>query len=270
MLTRTATLTVFLTPHINTLPIHASLARNSRSSFPIPCLSTSTFILVLSLPLALVPYYLLPLDASLPSSPSGIFGYLPGDDGWVNLARVFMCAVVLGTSNMWILRGRDTVISALGVEREGRQKAARWVGLGLWVIVVFVACLGGWIAEKVELLGVMAALAIGWFLPCKSRTGSHLTLALFFIITFHVRSPLAIVLATKPTEPAPSRRTLGHGRSDSLTDPSTDALLARKEQQLQKRRTGRRLWQDLIVYVGIMPVGSLSIVWTFGKLIGVW
>jgi len=54
---------------------------------------------------------------------------------------------------MWILRARDTVLRAIGVERGERQKAGKWVGLGLWVLVVLLACIGGWVAEKVELLG---------------------------------------------------------------------------------------------------------------------
>ncbi len=101
-------------------------------------------------------------------TPSGVFARLPADDAWVDVARILMCAVVLGSSNMWILRARDTVLRAMGVERGERQKAGKWVGLGLWSIVVLLACVGGWVAEKVELLGVMATLVVGWFLPCKS------------------------------------------------------------------------------------------------------
>jgi hypothetical protein len=55
-----------------------------------------------------------------------------------------------------------------------------------------------------------------------------------------------------------------------MTDPTQDILLARKERQLQKRRLGRRLWQDLIVYIGILPVGCITIAWSLGKLLGLW
>jgi len=103
---------------------------------------------------------------------------------------------------------------------------------------------------------------------------------LFFIITFHVRSPLAIVFPSTasnsdangdqpPPAPASSLRQ-ARSHADSLNDPSTDALLARKERQLQKRRLGRRLWQDLIVYVGILPVGCVTLAWTLGALVGIW
>jgi hypothetical protein len=168
-----ATLTIFFSPHLNTLPIHSSLTRNNRSSFPIPCLFTSAILLILSLPLALVPYYLLPEpvdEAVTPaalSTPSGVFARLPADDGWLTLARSLMCAIALGSCNMWILRGRDSILVAMGVERGERQKAGKWVGLGMWSVVVLFACIGGWAAEKIELLGVIFTLAIGWFLPCK-------------------------------------------------------------------------------------------------------
>lgn len=107
-----------------------------------------------------------------------------------------------------------------------------------------------------------------------------LTPALFFIITFHVRSPLAIVFPSKNApppdivetleQPRSSSRRTSHSRADSLADPSVDVLLARKERQLQKRRLERRLWQDLIVYIGILPVGSMGLLWTFGALVGLW
>ncbi|WVQ85530.1 hypothetical protein IAT38_007696 [Cryptococcus sp. DSM 104549] len=277
------TLTIFFSPHVNTLPIHASLARTKRASFFMPCLFAGAIILILSLPLALVPYYLLPpTDPSQvtaipnPSTPSGVFAHLPADDGWVNLARLLMVALTLGSTNMWILRGRDVVLKAMGVEGGERYKAGRWVGFGWWAVVVALACLGGWVADKVELLGVVGVLVVGWFLP-----------SLCFIITFHVRSPLSIIFPSRQPPPDPdalptpatshslARRNASasgsaHSRDDSLNDPSTDVLLARKERQLQKRRLGRRLWQDLIVYVGILPVGCITLAWTLGRLVGLW
>lgn len=167
-----ATLTIFLSPHLNTLPIHSTLSRNKRPSFPLPCLLSSGILLALALPFALVPYYLLPalpdpLPTATPTTPSGVFARLPIDDGWVNLARILQCAVGLGTCNMWILRGRDSVLGGLGVERGQRYKIGRWVGLGLWLFVVAIATLGGLLAEKIELLGVIATLAVGWLLPCE-------------------------------------------------------------------------------------------------------
>ncbi|ORX34982.1 hypothetical protein BD324DRAFT_582450 [Kockovaella imperatae] len=257
------TLAIFLSPHINTIPIHRTLTRNKRSSFPLPCLISSGIVLALTLPFALVPYYLLPYDDN--SIDRSVFSRLPLDDGWVNLARLFQCFLSLGTCNVWILRCRDTVLSTMGVESGERVKAGRWVGLGLWVIITALACVRGWVGQKIEMIGIILTLGVAWFLP-----------SLFFIITFHVRSPLAIIFTHKPSavsanDPTPTLDLpRAHSRSDSLNDPSTDVLLARKERQLQKRRLGRRLWQDLIVYVGILPVGSITLAWSIGSFIGLW
>jgi hypothetical protein len=70
---------------------------------------------------------------------------------------------------------------------------------------------------------------------------------------------------TGPSGGSTSQPVQAHGPSD----PFFDVLLARKERQLQKKRTGRRLWQDLIVFVGIFPVGGLAAVWTSARLLGI-
>ena len=159
----TATLTTFLSPHLNTLPIYSTLSRNARARFALPCLVSSGLLLAMALPFALVPYYLLPeLPAATPTTRAGVFARLP-DDGWVDLARVLQCVVGLGSANAWVIRGRDCIA--------GGAEGMRWVGLGLWVVVVGLACLGGVIADKVETLGVIATLALGWFLPGEWALG---------------------------------------------------------------------------------------------------
>ena len=62
------------------------------------------------------------------------------------------------------------MLRAMGVDSGERDKAGKWVGLGIWAIVVICACIGGVFADKVQLLGVLATLAVSWFLPCKSRS----------------------------------------------------------------------------------------------------
>jgi len=47
-----------------------------------------------------------------------------------------------------------------------------------------------------------------------------------------------------------------------------DALLAKKERQLQKRRTGRRIWQDGVIFFGVLPTGLVVTAWSFGRLFG--
>ncbi|BEJ11020.1 hypothetical protein CspHIS471_0104420 [Cutaneotrichosporon sp. HIS471] len=251
-------LAMFFTPHLQSLSVHTTLQRNSRQRFFIPCFATTLALVLISLPFALVPYYL------LPPAPTGL-AQLPDDDGWTNAARVLMAALVLGSTTSWLLRGRDCILTALDVDRGESIKAGRWVGLGMWAAVVAIAALGGVVADKVELLGVMATLAVGWLLP-----------SLFFIITFHVRSPLSIIFPRDAPPPPPegpitiAGASNVHVRTASLDDPATDVLLARKEHQLQKRRLGRRLWQDMVVYVGILPVGCVTLAWSVGSFLGLW
>jgi hypothetical protein len=165
-----ATLAVLFTPHIHTLPIHSSLIRTSRPKFPIPCVVSSSTILVLGLPLALVPYYLLKTltPDSVPEAlrnSSGVLATLPSSDDWLNLARVSFALVVLGTTNMYLLRGREVMLRAFGAEREGRAKASKYIDVAMWGFVTVFACAGGWLADKIELLGIIAVLAVGWFMP---------------------------------------------------------------------------------------------------------
>jgi len=169
-----ATLTLFLSPHICTLSTHSALARAKRTSFPFPALAASLVVLCLSLPAALVPYYLMSTPTGMVEGviaaprKSGVLARFPDQDLSINVARLFMAAMVLGSCNMWILRGRDTILRSIGVDRGEMIKAGRWVGLGYWAIIVALVCFGGWVSEKLEVLGVIATIAISWLLPCKS------------------------------------------------------------------------------------------------------
>ena len=98
---------------------------------------------------------------------SGVLARYPDADLSINVARCFMAAMVLGSCNMWILRGRDTILRSIGVDRGEAIKAGKWVGVGFWVIIVSLVCLGGWVSEKLEILGVIATISISWLLPCK-------------------------------------------------------------------------------------------------------
>lgn len=169
-----ATLTLFLSPHICTLSTHSALARAKRTSFPFPALAASLVVLCLSLPAALVPYYLMSTPTGMVEGviaaprKSGVLARFPDQDLSINVARLFMAAMVLGSCDMWILRGRDTILRSIGVDRGEMIKAGRWVGLGYWAIIVALVCFGGWVSEKLEVLGVIATIAISWLLPCKS------------------------------------------------------------------------------------------------------
>jgi hypothetical protein len=113
--------------------------------------------------------------------------------------------------------------------------------------------------------------------------------AILFIKTFHLANPLSIVFPSEKNPyhvvpdsslamldvngpedtPLQDRNTTNSmGGSDIMQDPSTDLLLARKERQLQKRRSGRRMWQDLIVFLGILPMGMFTVLWCVGLTVG--
>ncbi|GHJ88664.1 hypothetical protein NliqN6_5066 [Naganishia liquefaciens] len=289
-------ITLFFTPHIRTLPIHSSLIKTSRRWFPGTCLTASGLLVVLCLPFALVPYYLLAKEpsSSMPSIReagrlAGIFEALQvgstdvdgnpvtgkgfQTDGWLNLARVCMIILILNTLVLWTSQAKDISLRALGIRREGRAKAQRWLSVVFWVLVTGIACIGGKFADKLEWIGAACVLAVGWLIP-----------AIVFIKTFHVANPLSIVFpagrnhyqtipetttGSPPGEESlPADVTLGEDGQEIMQDPSMDVLLARKERQLQKRRTGRRMWQDLIVFLGILPLGATGVFWCIGVAIG--
>lgn len=251
------TIILFNTPHVQTLPIHGSLVRTSRTWFPLPCLIAAGTLLVMVLPYSLVPYYLFNLhEEGTGLSRAGVFAVMqrPEVDGALNFARLCMIALTLTTANQWVGQARAVGLRALGVEREGRAKAQRWLGFGAWITILFFAGIGGWVADQLEIIGGICILAIGWLVP-----------AILFVKNFYISSPLAIVFPSSSltAQASAATREIDEGSS------SVDILLARKERELQKRRTGRRLWQDLIVFIGILPIGMFTIVWLILLFLGV-
>lgn len=51
---------------------------------------------------------------------------------------------------------------------------------------------------------------------------------------------------------------------------SADTLLARKERQLQRRQSTKRIWQDLVFFFAGVPLSVLVTGWTAGRMVGVW
>ena len=252
------TIILFNTPHVQTLPIHGSLRKTSRTWFPLPCLISAGALLTMVLPYSLVPYYLHELHREgLGLSRAGIFSIMHRPnivDGALNFGRFCMIALTLTKANQWVGQARAVGLRALGVEREGRAKAQRWLGFGAWLFILFFGCIGGWVADQLEILGSICILAVGWLVP-----------AILFVKNFYLSSPLAIVFPSSGLTRVSSREPAeDHGARSS----SVDVLLARKERELQKRRTGRRLWQDLIVFVGILPIGLFTVVWLLLLLFG--
>lgn len=305
-----ALITLFFTPHFRTLPIHSTLIKTSRRWFPSSCLSASAILVTLCLPFALVPYYLLAKEpsSSMPSirqagQLAGIFealqvGNTDSDvdsgkgfrtDSWLNFARVCMIVLILHSIVLWVAQAKDISLRALGIRREGRAKAQRWLSVCFWVLVTGIACIGGRFADKLAWVGSACVISVGWLIPGKSYVPYFVTpklrrfsAAIVFIKTFHVANPLSIVFPAGNNpyqavsdiaagslfgEEGPVQ-TGAQGDQDTMRDPSIDVLLARKERQLQKRRTGRRMWQDLIVFLGILPMGIFTVFWCIGVAIG--
>jgi hypothetical protein len=137
------------------------------------------------LPYSLVPYYLFNLhEEGVGLSRAGIFAIMqrPEVDGALNFARLCMIALTLTTANQWVGQARAVGLRALGVEREGRAKAQRWLGFAAWIIILAFACIGGWVVDQLEIIGGICILAIGWLVP-----------AILFVKNFYISSPLAIV-----------------------------------------------------------------------------
>lgn len=211
-------------------------------------------------------------------------------DGWLNFARICMIVLILHTLVLWVSQAKDISLRALGIRREGRAKAQRWLSVVFWVLVTGIACIGGGFADKLEWMGAACVISVGWLIP-GTYSVTHVisiltgfTSAIVFIKTFHLANPLSIVFpagrnpyqaipetsaGTPPgDESSPGEMALGEDGQDIMQDPSMDVLLARKERQLQKRRTGRRMWQDLIVFLGILPISIFTVFWCAGLAVG--
>jgi hypothetical protein len=111
---------------------------------------------------------------------------------------------------------------------------------------------------------------------------TYLLPSLLFILLFHLRRPLSIIFPPTPNPasdpPPPPSTPMMPPSTPRFTPTATlnvnananDTLLAMKERELQRRRTGRRLWQDGVVFFGSLPVGLTVVVWTLGRAFRLW
>ncbi|KWU42936.1 hypothetical protein RHOSPDRAFT_35550 [Rhodotorula sp. JG-1b] len=75
--------------------------------------------------------------------------------------------------------------------------------------------------------------------------GGCLAPALTYLILFHLRKPRLILLSADPSAPE--------------EEASHDELLERKEREMQRRLSGRRIWTDLGVFGVLGPVGVVLV-----------
>lgn len=232
----------------------------------------------------------------------------PNDDRWVAVGRAAAAWMAVTGVPLVFLPTRSVLARLLkpwgvegggleGIGRRGREFYA--VTAGLWVVCVGLGAIPGRAGEFLPLLGVFGAFALGFLFPgafCPP-SGQHCSLknsrraentdpthhfffpALLFIVLFHLRSPLSIIFPPASTSSQPPPTPLpGADPSTPAFPPNpfaahqlaSDALLARKERQLQKRRTSKRIWQDLVFFLAGVPLSVLVTGWTGGRMLGFW
>lgn len=142
--------------------------------------------------------------------------------------------------------------------------AARLVTSVIWLAVAVGAMrLGGsngGEGSTIEVLGCVGSTVIAGLLP-----------AAFWIVLFHIRkarpilnvdpvrgasSPSATLPRASPTRPGLAARSRSSALPPSFASPPVDGpdhLLLIKEAQLQKRLSGRRIWQDIAIFGILIP-----------------
>ncbi|GAA5903459.1 hypothetical protein JCM8208_001925 [Rhodotorula glutinis] len=212
-------------------------------------------------------------DAALvPPAPNFLTdGRLPRADATLGAVRLLVLAALVaqveGHAAIGIGRVRRAVrgLGGEGVKaRAARRTAARvvvWAAVaGLAAVLVAVPAVArggggkkgpGWAGEGKHPRGhgegmLRVAEWCGVFL---GGIGGCLVPAVAYLVLFHLRRPRSILL---PPSTSPSAST-------DTSVSTTDALLARKERQMQRRLSGRRVWTDAGVFGLLGPVGVLLV-----------
>lgn len=228
---------------------------------------------------ALVGYLAVPLPEGY-GQPGNILSALPVNDGWLSFARLILVIALLSGLPSSIRPARKTVKRllmlptrfskpALGSDASSKHKQYRGrthsraselemdasssddteVDNGanvsplhkLWLnrlasVMVYTTALVVTLAtvrndqdlsSLVEITGCLGSTFIGLIIP-----------ATFFVVLFHIRKARNIFVT-------------------DLSNPimAQDDLLIKKEAQLQRRLSGRRLHQDFITFAGLLPMG---------------
>lgn len=220
----------FASQHL-TFPHHRTMRKSSQQTFNITVLLAYTVIFIVALPFAVVPYV-----AFGETTPINVFDALPSpnNDGGVDAARVVAAFGLLGTLPFAVYTTREAMLRLLHIETEHEEPNRRTQAIttgGIWVIALLSASIGNYATYETYVnFARLSCIALGYLLPCESwffcfdMASSNAQKAVFFVILYHVKRPAPIVVSS----------------TDGLV--STDALLARKERQLQKRRSFLRLW----------------------------
>lgn len=210
---------------------------------------------------------------------------LPRRDGWLAVAR--MCALVATLGGLEsALEGAyarvrkliDTVVVPSSSDARSRGYARMmnaqdslvienksWLDwrsatsrAAVWIAVAAIASrasmqgvTGEGMASVAEIAGTVGSCLFGYVTPGAQYLADVRTLkltrgevaAVYFIVLFHLRRPRSIFV-TDPSAPS----------------VQSDTLLMRKERQVQRRLSGRRLWQDVCVFGGLLPFGIIVLI----------
>ncbi|GAA5929835.1 hypothetical protein JCM3775_006567 [Rhodotorula graminis] len=212
------------------------------------------------------------LSALVPPAPNLLTdGRLPRADAALGAVRLLVLAALVAQLEAHAAVGVGRVRRAVrglggegGKARAARRTAARvvvWAAVaGLAAVLVAVPAVArggggkkgpGWAGEGKHPRGhgegmLRVAEWCGVFL---GGVGGCLVPAIAYLVLFHLRRPRSILL---PPSTSPSAST-------DTSASTTDALLARKERQMQRRLSGRRVWTDAGVFGLLGPVGVLLV-----------
>ncbi|KAH8921317.1 hypothetical protein BT69DRAFT_1283262 [Atractiella rhizophila] len=191
-------------------------------------------------------------------------------DGWMDVLRVGMVLATLSNLRR-ILQPTSSFLARAGWwafqsrREEGYEpilqpQVRKRKSQKMWKMLA-------WLTREVLVWGSLAAVAICWSEGMVSlgelvggfgvALNSWLTPAFHFIILFHVRKARSIFIS--PTSPTSEQHPSFDGEHSSDPAGSQDSLLMHKERELQRRLSGRRMWQDFGVFGGIAP-GSIVVV----------
>ncbi|ORY59013.1 hypothetical protein BCR35DRAFT_309333 [Leucosporidium creatinivorum] len=239
-----------------------------RNQWPLACAMGVFGATIIQLGWGLVGYLGLPnggREGNLLASPS-----LPRGDGWLILVRCLILLAVVAQiegnlSSAYVRMGKaiELVVGkssggegearerrrssyvrvAGGQDAEGAKQGWDWrsgfARVAVWSIVVALSVLVCSWGESGE--GLVSVAEVGGAV-LSSLTG-FLVPSLFFIALFHLRRPRSIFIS-----------------DPSLPAFASDTLLLRKEREVQRRLSGRRIWQDVLVFGGLLPFGTVTLV----------
>ncbi|KAK4048497.1 hypothetical protein OIO90_005828 [Microbotryomycetes sp. JL221] len=208
-------------------------------------------------------------EGNILSSPS-----LPLTDGWVIIVRALVLLAIIAQLESNLKSAYDRTLKAIelafgessqsvGTDRNRRGSYARLSGAGqgpdlsvpfsslnwdwrsalarvfVWLLVTglaMIVCtwgeLGQGLVSMTEVSGCILSTCTAFLLPSA-----------FFVALFHLRRPRSIFISD-PQDPT----------------FATDALLMRKERQVQQKLSGRRIWQDLLVFGGLLPFSVIVLI----------